>query len=568
MNATTQAGQDRDEGNAAATAAFPRLLQILRALAGTGWAHYVERLHLRRTVFDSAHETAKTDLRDAKRFREMLEGLGPAFVKFGQLLSLRRDMLPESYIEELQKLQDDVAIFPGDQARAIIERELGKPVEELFAEFDETPLAAASIGQVHTAHLMDGSSVVVKVQRPGIEPIIHADINIMRFLARRLELHVPEARRFGPSDLVEEFARLISDELDYHIEARNGDRLRENFEGDPDVVVPRIYWDLTSRRVLTMERSLGHKLAQQPADLAHRQQVAEKLMQSFLKQVFEHGFFHGDPHPGNVFLLDDGRLCLHDFGIMGELSAHDQEALAQLILAVSSADIAWMVDAYFEMGVAAEGVDREAFTRDAAKALSAYYEAAGKGYSFGEIVRQFAQLSQRHQIRLPRQFLLVSKAFMLIEAQALTMAPSFNALMSLHDYVPRLLGRHVLQGLNLPLADISRGFRTQRSLRHAVSNLPDMLNRAVEVLSSGKATLHIEHDQLQGLEAHIDRASNRLSLSLIIASLVIGSSIVMTFHSGNGPHYWGIPLLGLVGFVVASVMGLAWAIAILRSGKL
>jgi len=300
MNATTQAGQDRDEGNAAATAAFPRLLQILRALAGTGWAHYVERLHLRRTVFDSAHETAKTDLRDAKRFREMLEGLGPAFVKFGQLLSLRRDMLPESYIEELQKLQDDVAIFPGDQARAIIERELGKPVEELFAEFDETPLAAASIGQVHTAHLMDGSSVVVKVQRPGIEPIIHADINIMRFLARRLELHVPEARRFGPSDLVEEFARLISDELDYHIEARNGDRLRENFEGDPDVVVPRIYWDLTSRRVLTMERSLGHKLAQQPADLAHRQQVAEKLMQSFLKQVFEHGFFHGDPHPGNA----------------------------------------------------------------------------------------------------------------------------------------------------------------------------------------------------------------------------------------------------------------------------
>ncbi|SCK28387.1 ubiquinone biosynthesis protein [Variovorax sp. HW608] len=566
MSTTTQAIPDGDVGNGAATAELPRLLQILRALAGAGWTHYVERLRLRHAVFDAASETEKTSLRDAKRFREMLEGLGPAFVKFGQLLSLRRDMLPERCIDELQKLQDDVAIFSGHEARAIVERELAKPVVELFAEFDETPLAAASIGQVHTARLKDGTRVVVKVQRPGIEPVIHADVNIMRFLARRLELHVPESRRFGPSNLVEEFARLISDELDYHIEARNGDRLRENFKKDPDVFIPRIYWDLTSRRVLTMERSLGHKLAQQPPDLPGGRQVAEKLMRSFLKQVFEDGFFHGDPHPGNVFLLDDGRLCLHDFGIMGETSAHDQEVLGQLILAVSSADVAWMVDAYFEMGMAAEGVDRQAFTRDVTKALNAYYEAAGKGYSFGEIARQFAQLSQRHQIQLPRQFLLVSKAFMLIEAQALTMDPSFNALASLREYVPRLLRRHALQGLNLPLADFSRGFRTLRSLRHAVASLPDMLNRAVEVLSSGRATLHIEHDQLQGLEGHIDRASNRLSLSLIIASLVIGSSIVMTFHSG--PHYWGIPLLGLAGFVVATVMGLAWAIAILRSGKL
>lgn len=568
MDSTTQSNPSGDAGSEPVSGELPRLLQILRALAAAGWGHYVDRLRLRRASFDASLEAAKADTRDAKRFREMLEGLGPAFVKFGQILSLRRDILPERFIEELQRLQDDVAIFPGTQARAIIERELGRTVEELFAEFDETPLAAASIGQVHTASLKDGTSVVVKVQRPGIEPIIHADVNIMRFLARRLELHVPESRRFGPSDLVEEFARLISDELDYHIEARNGDRLRENFEGDPDVVVPRIYWGLTSRRVLTMERSLGHKLAQAPADLPHRQQVAEKLMRSFLKQIFEQGFFHGDPHPGNVFLLADGRLCFHDFGIMGELSAHDQEALAQLILAVSSEDVSWMVDAYFEMGVAAEEVDRQVFAQDVAKALSAYYEAAGKGYSFSEIVRQFTQLSRRHQIRLPRQFLLVSKAFMLVEAQALALAPNFNALMSLHDYVPRLLGRRTLQGLNRQFADLSRGFRTLRSLHHAVVSLPDILNRTVEVLSSGKATLHVAHDQLQGLEAHIDRASNRLSLSLIIASLVIGSSIVMTFHSDSGPHYWGIPLLGLAGFVIASVMGLAWAIAILRSGKL
>ena len=546
-------------------AELPRLLYILRALAGAGWAHYVERLRIGRDALEASVEAVQATDQDAKRLRATLEGLGPAFVKFGQLLSLRRDMLPEVYIEELQRLQDDVAVFPGEQAREIVERELGKSVHALFTSFDETPLAAASIGQVHTAQLIDGTSVVVKVQRPGIEPIIHADVRIMRFLARQMERYVPESRRFGPGDLVEEFARLINEELDYQVEARNGDLLRENLQDDKHVFVPRIFWEQTSRRVLTMERSFGKKLTHIPSsEQESRRRVAQALMASFLKQVFEDGFFHGDPHPGNVFLLEDGRLCFHDFGIMGRLSAYDQEALAQLILAVSSGEVSWMVDAYFEMGVATEGVDREAFTRDASQALDAYYEAAGKGYSFGEIVRQFALLSQRHRIKLPRQFLLVSKAFMLVESQALTLAPDFNALASLREYAPHLLGRKLLQGANVQ-TEFSRGFRTLRALHHAAALLPDILNRTVEALSSGKATLHIKHDQLQGLEAHIDRASNRLSLSLIIASVVIGSSIVMAFHSG--PHYAGIPVLGLLGFVVASVMGLAWAVAILRSGK-
>jgi ubiquinone biosynthesis protein len=431
-------------------------MQILQALAGAGWAHYVERLQLGREAIGTATAAPGTGDHDARRFREMLERLGPAFVKFGQLLSLRRDMLPESWIVEMQALQDDVAAFPGVQARSIIERELARSVQELFSGFDETPLAAASIGQVHAAYLSDGTSVVVKVQRPGIEPVIRADVAIMRFLARRLEQFVPESRRFGPSDLVEEFARLITDELDYEIEGRHGDRLRENFKDDPAIFVPRIYWDLTSRVVLTMERSLGHKLADQPSpDRSDRKRLSARLMESFLTQVFEHGFFHGDPHPGNVFVRSDGRLCFHDFGIMGELSAPDQEALAQLILAVSSADVPWMVDAYFDMGVVAVEVDREAFTRDVSGALNAYYQAAGKGYSFSEIARQFAQLSQRHRIRLPRQFLLVSKAFMLVESQALTVDPDFNAVTCLRDYAPRLLSRRMLHGLR----DVAREFR-------------------------------------------------------------------------------------------------------------
>ncbi|WP_233217290.1 ABC1 kinase family protein [Trinickia dabaoshanensis] len=329
MTSTADSSQDDEPVGQPVSARFPRLVQILQAIASAGWSHYVARLRVGGQAIDTTSEAVEAGNHDAERFREMLERLGPAFVKFGQLLSLRRDLLPETWISELQRLQDNVGGFPGTQARAIIERELGSPVHELFPTFDEMPLAAASIGQVHSACLQDGASVVVKVQRPGIEPVIHADVGIMRLLARQLEKHIPESRRFGPSELVEEFARLISDELDYQIEGRNGDRLRENFKDDSGVYVPRIYWELTTRRVLTMERSLGHKLAQQPpADPAKRQRLAATLMASFLKQVFEHGFFHGDPHPGNVFILADSRLCFHDFGIMGELSAHDQEALA------------------------------------------------------------------------------------------------------------------------------------------------------------------------------------------------------------------------------------------------
>ncbi|MEI6001418.1 AarF/ABC1/UbiB kinase family protein [Paraburkholderia bengalensis] len=565
MGSATRSYMHDDAIGGSAQARLPRLMQILQTVASAGWAHYVERLGFGREAIGTATTAPATGDHDARRFREMLEQLGPAFIKFGQLLSLRRDLLPESWIVQLQALQDNVAAFPGAQARSIIERELATPVYELFSTFDESPLAAASIGQVHAANLSDGTSVVVKVQRPGIEPLIRADVAIMRFLARRLEQLIPESRRFGPSDLVEEFARLIDDELDYETEGRHGDRLRENFKDDPDVVVPRIYWDLTSRVILTMERNVGHKLADQPSrDRPERRRLSAKLMESFLRQVFEHGFFHGDPHPGNIFVRSDGRLCFHDFGIMGELSAPDQEGLAQLILAISSADVAWMVDAYFDMGVVAVDIDRDAFTHDVSDALKAYYMAAGKGYSFGEIARQFAQLSQRHHIRLPRQFLLVAKAFMLVESQALAVDPDFNAVICLRDYAPRLLSRRMLHGL-LPSHEFARGFRALRALQRATVSLPDILNRTVDILSSGKATILVERDQLRTLETHLDRASNRLSLSLIIASVVIGSSIVMTFHSG--PRYAGISLLGLAGFVIAAAMGLAWAVAILRSGR-
>ena len=379
-------------------------------------------------------------------------------------------------------------------------------MDELYAEFDEVPLAAASMAQVYHAALPDGTGVVVKVQRAGIEETIHTDLGIMFFLARQLESHVTESRRFSPVGLVEEFAETIIAELDFRREGRNADRFRENFKDDPSV-----------------------------------------------------------PHPGNVFLLAHGRLCFHDFGIVGTLVGDDQENLAQLMLGVTVRDPQWVADAYFAMGVAGPDVDRQAFTHDVEDALAAFYANAGRGPAFSEILRQFIRLGQRHRIRLPRAFLLVAKAFMEIESQALQLDPGFNIMTAINAYAPRLVKRLVLPRFGE--ATVSRGsYRALRAARTALDALPDIAIRLVESLRDGKLSIALRHEQLEGMEEHIERASNRLSFSMIIASVVIASAIIMSFHTG--PHYDGVPLLGLAGFVIAGLLGLRWTLAVLRSGKL
>ena len=543
--------------------AYPRLMRVASALSAAGWGRYGSRIRWPRGV---EPVTGGEATMDARRLRETLELLGPTFVKFGQLLSLRRDIFSDAYIEELTKLQDQVPADSQTEPRTLIQRELGKPVDELYAEFDDVPLAAASMAQVYVASLLNGVEAVVKVQRAGIEETIHTDLAILFFLARQLEHRVAESRRFSPLALVGELAETLVAELDFRREGRNAERFRENFKDDPSVSVPRIFWDLTTARILTMERSRGHRAhGFDSHDADTGRQYADNLIRNFLRQVFEHGFFHGDPHPGNVYLLAEGRLCFHDFGIVGTLIGDDQENLAQLILGVAVHDAQWVADAYFAMGVAGPDVDRQAFTHDMADALAAFYAGVGRGPAFSEILRQFTRLGQRHRIRLPRAFLLVSKAFMEIESQALQLDPGFNIMTAIQDYAPRLVKRLVMP--HFGEATVTRGsYRALSAARTALDALPDIATRLVESLREGKLSISLHHEQLAGMEDRIERASNRLSFSLIIASIVIGSSIVTAFH--DGPHYQGLPIVGLAGFVIASVLGLGWGLAVLRSGRL
>lgn len=541
-----------------------RLVQILRIAAAHGLGRYIERLNLV-SYLKGGRAPELAGAGEARRLREALEALGPSFVKFGQMLSARRDLFSDEVIAELQSLQDRVPPFPASEARTIIEQELGRSVDELLTHFDDTPLAAASIAQVHCAELPDGTDVIVKVQRPGIEEMLRADIEILYFLARLLVRFVPESRRYEPVTLVDEFADHIADELDFTREGRYAERFGANFRDEPLVYVPPVYWEASSRRVITMAHSHGRRLsADYPADPAERARLADTLMRLFLAQILEHGFFHGDPHPGNVFYLPDGRICFHDFGIVGRLSASDRENLRNLFFAAVTRDAQWLADTYLEMGGAPAETDRAAFAKDIGVALEEYYAASARGTSFGAVLQEFIRLGHRYRIRLLRETLLVAKVFMILESVTRSLDPAFDMFVAFERHAPGLIVRDFLPTVDRN-GGLAKAYRMFSGLRRVAGELPETLTALTRQLRQGGATLRVHHEPLGSLETHIDRASNRLSLSLIIAAIVIGSSLVMTFHAG--PHYQEIPVIGLIGYVIAAVMGLGWAIAILRSGR-
>lgn len=552
----------RDQGN---VPHLSRTTTILRVAAATGWAHLAEKIGLTRFIPQVSDSSAGKHQTEAVRLRLALEQLGPTFVKLGQLLSVQRDLLPTEIIAELEKLQEQAASFSFAEVKQIVQADLGQPIDLLFSRFEETPMAAASMAQVHHAELHDGTNVVVKVQRPAIEEVIRADLDVMFFFARLLQRHLPGSLLYNPLGVVQELERTILRELDFLREGDNAERFLDQFKEDRAVFVPRIVWALSSKRVLTMEHSPGQRIsASEPSGRDERVHAADTLMRLLLDQIFKHGFFHGDPHPGNVFILEDGRLCYHDFGIIGRLSTREQEHLRQLFLAVIARDAEWLGEIYLEMGGAVGPVDRPAFVRDLEQALEDYYATHGQGNSFGEILGQFIRLGGKHQVRLLKQILLVAKAFMLTESIVRTLNPVYDTIAAFQAYSGPLLTQQLMPDFSQQ--GLAQAYRSVGALKSALGELPVVLAKGLKQLQQGELTLRVRHEQLDTLQQHLDRASNRLSFSLIIAAIVIASSIVMSFHTG--PHLEGIPLIGLVGYALAALLGLGWAVAMLRSGKL
>lgn len=539
-----------------------RLEEIVAVLLKNGLGHFVDRLNLKGHLALKGIEGKEArHLSQAERIRKSFEELGPTFVKFGQALSLRSDLLSDDLIVELKKLQDAVPPFPIGEVKAVVSEEFGKPIDELYGNFNEEPLAAASIGQVHRATLKDGREVIVKVQRPGIEKTIKTDLNIMRWLARLCEKYIPESRHYDPVGLVDEFERTITRELDFVIEGRNGERFKENFAGDERVHVPMIIGDLTKRRVLTAEFSTGKKIAELTSGKEkYRYEIARRINDLYLTQILEQGFFHADPHPGNIFIMDDGSICFHDFGIVGEIDEEMKENLSDLFLAFVEKDMDGIVDAYLSMGVVDAEIDREAFKRDIADFINAYYRLPMKDFSFAEVMRNIIVIGKKYRIKVKRELLLLGKTFMGVESIVRSLDPEFNLVENIRPYASTMMLRKIVPTLSRK--DI---YKTVRTLNRFSKSLPADITRVLKNITEKGLELKLRHEKLEDLESHIDRASNRLSFSLIIAAIIVGSSIIMQVHIG--PSYNGIPVIGFSGYMVALILGFWLVWSIFRSGK-
>lgn len=544
-----------------------RLREIASVLVRHGFSPLMERLRLARLVSIplrlAGKRRRKDGLTEPVRARLAMEELGPTFIKFGQILSTRPDVVPHEYIIEFLKLQDAVTPLPFSEVRKVIEAEFGRPVREIFSEIDETPVAAASIAQVHSAITRDGDEVAVKVQRPGIEEVINTDIAILKYMARLALKYIPESRLYDPVGMVEEFSRVIRREMDFTLEASYMEKFRENFSGDPRVKVPKVYWEHTGRGVLTMERVRGikvdqvNKLKEEGIDT---ESVAHLIADIFFKQVFDFGLFHGDLHSGNIFVLSEDSIALVDFGIVGRIGPEMKQDLADILIGIATQDIESTVKVYQRMGILPEDIDKTAFEMEYHDIILQYFGRPLKYVKIGELLLDYIRLAARHEIRLPRELLLFDKCIIELEGLARVLYPDVNILDESEPYARKLFVERMS-----PKSLAESALSTASDYKDLASEFPSQAGRLMKKVLDDRLRIEFLHKGLEDFMGEVDRSSNRLTFAVIIAALIIGSSLVTAAEAA--PKFLGLPALGILGFVIASVLGFWLAVQILRSGK-
>ncbi len=492
-----------------------------------------------------------------ERVRLMLQELGPTYVKLGQIMSSRADLLPPAWTAELAKLQDDVAPFSYVQVQKIIHTELGEPLESLFEYFEERPIAAASIGQVHQAMLPDRRLVVVKVQRPNIEPQVRADMEIMRNLARLLEANTSWGKQYGVMGILEEFERSLMAELDYTNEGRNADRLRNNMASNQHIHVPFIYWDYVSPHVLTMERVRGIKINQLVAlDQAgtDRPAIANALIRSIFKQILIDGFFHADPHPGNLFINSEEQVLIYlDLGMMGYLVSDQREELSNLVLAALQRDSRELARILLTIGTPYKPVRELALRREIDRILDHYMTAALKEISFSGILDEIVTMVFEHGLRLPTELTMALKALMQAEEVGRLLNPDIQIV-----DVAQKVAQQILWQRLAPRTIVSDLVQTFREAQRMANVFPRAAERVFQQLESGKLQLELDFPQFQRQISQFQIIVNRLSAGVIIAGMTIGSAVAMSISPQES---WTLmPLLGIVGFIISIVIGsmLVW----------
>jgi len=542
---------------------FGRLREIGTVLVKYGWGQLITKLGMANLLrYRGARAAARAS---PQRMVEAIEELGPTFIKFGQLLSTRSDLLPQDYIDELSKLQDTAPTIPIDQVKAVIREEMGRPVEEVYGTFIEEPLAAASLGQVHAAALPDGTRVIVKVQRPGIRDSVERDLSVLYVLARFLERRWERARTYGLVDFVDEFSIIIRAEMDYTREAHNTERLKQNLAREHGVCVPGVHWDLTTTRVLTVERIDGAKvtdIALLDAMGVDRPLLARRLAATFLQQMLVDGFFHADPHPGNILITAEHDIALIDAGEVRQLDVGARTGLLRLLIAFERRDTRQFAEEILALGISRGEVDLPGLTHDLEKLLRQYYDVPARATNLGQILSRVMDVSARHRIRLPTGFTLVGKVLANIDGINRKLDPNFNFTETARPYIRRSV-RHQLRAEGL-LADTYSALLDAKAF---LLSLPEHMNLLMHKLIEGSIRIEFKHTGLGELESRLDKIANRLAFALIVGAAIIGSSLIVVAKEGP-TSLFGLPLLGVVGYVIALVFGLWLLISIIRSGRL
>lgn len=546
-----------------------RLRDITTVLAKYGFPDVVARLRLERTLALGRRlrrpwgRRAEPAGSKAQRLRQALEELGPTFIKFGQALSTRPDVLPADLVAELSRLQDTVPPMTPGAAEATIEAELGLPLAQVFARFDSTPVAAASIAQVHRAHLLGGGEVAVKVRRPGIGATIDLDLSILGLLARLAERYLPDADLYQPAMLVAEFARAIRREQDLSLEGRSIERFARNFAGDPTLRLPHVHWPQTTTGVLTMEYMDGTKVLDVLSDPGtfDARVIAARGGEILLKQVLRDGLFHADPHPANIFVMPGNVICLLDFGSVGRIDRPLRDALANLLDAVAREDSERLAAAILSIGRPLHTLDAAEFRRDLAEAIDGYVGIALRDLSIASLLQDALAVMRRHRLQFPADLMLLVRAFVTIEGVGRRLDPAFNMVEHARPVVAGILRDRLA-----PSAVASRVADIGREVAGAMQTLPRDLMEIVGKARDDRLQIQFVHRNLEHFVQEMDRSSNRLSFAIVIAALIIGSSFVL--QRGAGPQLFGLPAIGLVGFIAAALLGLWLAVGILRSGRL
>ncbi|NBD23531.1 ABC1 kinase family protein [Paenibacillus glycinis] len=545
-----------------------RYRKIVSAFArnGLGYVSHEMGLTDKLLFFRSDEQKELHNIGVGERIRLMLEELGPTFVKLGQIASTRPDLVPADIVSELERLQDNVPPAPFPEIAKIIEEDLGSPIEGLFRSFAMEPLAAASIGQVYQAYLHDGTKVAVKVQRPGIQKLIDTDLDILADWARLAEGGLEWARNYRLREIVDELGSVLRKELDYTLEARNAERFMAQSQSLPHVHVPDVYWDYSSKRVLTMAYMDGIKLSDREqlerAGLDARK-LADRFATTILHQVLVAGLYHGDPHPGNVLARPDGSLALLDFGMVGRLNPGMKKQFVSFVIALRNQSSMGVIRAISNMGVIPEDADTDALSADVDEMREKYYKVPLNRIGFGSVVNDLFSLSFRHRIRIPAELTLLGKSLLTMEGVVTALDPTFSVFDVAEPFGKKLF----LERLD-PRNIAKNWLEDIPELIDLISDVPLSLKQLSRVMRQGKLRVEVASPQVELLTTKMDRISNRLSFSIVLLSLsilmvglIIGSAL-----SHSQTMIWRIPIID-IGIVVAVFMFLWLIFAIIRSGR-